>query len=149
MTRLGGGRDGENEHRRTFGTFATALAASGLHFDADRRAKVLEVIDAVTELKGRPPDSDGYTVQTSGGEVRIVWEGRGEIVVHAGFIDCRHRLDGFGPPKTGGWHERSFPGRGGGAGRGDTALRSWTCGCYISQGPGVDVCETCGVERSS
>ena len=147
MSRLGGGRDGENEHRRTFGTFDAALAASGIHMDASQRAKVLEVIAEVSEIEGCPPDTDGFTVQTSRGEVRVVWDWLGKIVVHPGFIHCRHQLNGFGRPNADGWHELSFPNRGRGGGRSEQSARTWLCGCFVNQGPGVDVCDECGAKR--
>jgi hypothetical protein len=146
MKRLGGGRDGDNEHRDTYATFETALRASRLDLDSDQLAKVRSVIAEVTRLEGRPPDHDGFTVQTSGGELRVVW-GIGQIVVHPGFIVCRHALKGFGPRDEKGWHERAFANRAGGSGRGEPKVPTWTCQCFLIHGIGMDSCDVCGAER--
>jgi hypothetical protein len=50
-------------------------------------------------------------------------------------------------PGASGWHELSFPNRGRGGGRSEQNARTWLCGCFVNQGPGVDVCDECGAKR--
>lgn len=102
VKRLGGRRDGANDHRDVFGTFEAALSASGLELDANQVKKVRSVIAEVTEIEGRPPDSDGFTAPTSRGELRVVWgSARSSSTRDSSSAGIRSRDLGFGTRTAG------------------------------------------------